>query len=45
MSSKTVYVWKCDEHGEVELFVKQEKAYCPECGKEMKRVDEYVERS
>jgi rRNA maturation endonuclease Nob1 len=44
MPEKTVYVWKCSTHGEVELFTKQEKAFCPQCGKEMTYIDSYVER-
>lgn len=43
--SKTIYVWECEDHGEFELMEKQEKAFCPRCGKEMKKVDEYTEGS
>jgi len=40
-----VYVWKCSEHGEVELFEESTEAYCPKCGKPMIKVGEYDEKS
>jgi NADH pyrophosphatase NudC (nudix superfamily) len=39
-----VTVWICSEHGEIELLDwKEPLAYCPKCGKEMKKVGEYEE--
>jgi len=38
-----VYVWKCPEHGEVELLEDLEVAYCPKCGAKMEKVGEYEE--
>lgn len=42
---KKIEVFKCEEHGEVELTDKKEgdKAFCPYCGKEMKKTGEYEE--
>ena len=39
-----VKVFECSEHGELELIdFKLEKAFCPCCGNEMKKVGEYEE--
>jgi len=43
MSVTKVTVWICSEHGEMEILEALEKAFCPKCGKEMKRVGEYEE--
>ena len=45
MTVTKVYVWKCPEHGEVELFEDLTIAYCPKCGKSMTKVGEYAETS
>ena len=39
-----VKVFECSEHKEVELVdFHQNKAFCPNCGREMKKVGEYME--
>lgn len=39
-----VSVWKCEEHGELELIDYSDPiAYCSRCGKEMKKQGEYTE--
>jgi hypothetical protein len=39
-----VKVFECSEHKEMELTnFKSDKAFCPCCGKEMKKVGEYEE--
>ena len=38
-----VTVWTCPEHGEMEILEVLEKAFCPKCGKEMKKVGQYEE--
>ena len=39
-----VKVFECSEHKEIELVdFKVDKAFCPCCGKEMKKTGEYVE--
>jgi tRNA(Ile2) C34 agmatinyltransferase TiaS len=43
---KTVEVWNCEDHGEIELVDRpadQQKAWCPNCGKEMKKTGSYDE--
>ena len=42
-TKKKVYVWKCSEHGEMELLVDLAVAFCPECGRAMTKVGEYEE--
>ena len=39
-----ISVWTCETHGEIELvdFV-DPKAFCPRCGKEMKKTGDYSE--
>jgi len=42
--AKKISVWNCPEHGEVELIDwTEDKAYCPQCGKEMVRTGGYEE--
>ena len=40
-----VTVWKCPEHGEIELIdlIDESKAFCPQCGKQMTKEGEYRE--
>jgi Zn finger protein HypA/HybF involved in hydrogenase expression len=40
---KKVYVWRCSEHGEMELLEELTEAFCPKCGKLMTKVGEYEE--
>lgn len=39
-----VSVFVCPVHGEMELLKDVEKAYCPECGREMTKTGEYEEK-
>ena len=38
-----VYVWRCSEHGEMELMEDLIEAFCPKCGRRMEKVGEYEE--
>ena len=38
-----VTVWKCEEHGEVEILEDVKEAHCVKCGKKMEKVGEYEE--
>lgn len=44
---KKVSVFKCDEHGEVEILDRQETdgkdAFCPDCGSKMSHIKDYEE--